>query len=40
MIKNDMLWKLGIFFITIGLVKLGFYFAHVIMERRDRNASR
>ena len=33
----NMLWKLGIFFIAIGLVKLVIY---GVMKVRDRNASR
>nr|DAP62395.1 MAG TPA: hypothetical protein [Caudoviricetes sp.] len=32
-----MLWKLGIFFIAIGLVKLAYYF---ILKRRNQNANR
>nr|DAY47588.1 MAG TPA: Cell-membrane associated Mucin15 [Caudoviricetes sp.] len=32
-----MLWKLGIFFIAIGLMKLAYYF---IRKRRDQNAGR
>nr|DAP94122.1 MAG TPA: ATPase [Caudoviricetes sp.] len=32
-----MLWKLGIFFITIGLVKIAYY---LIQKWRDKRANR
>nr|DAZ76546.1 MAG TPA: hypothetical protein [Caudoviricetes sp.] len=35
-----MLWKLGIFFIAIGLIKLCCSAVHVLMKRRDNNADR
>lgn len=40
MMKNDTMMKLGIFFITIGLIKCCYGLTHILAERRDNNASR